>query len=48
LPYTGEKMGVQWDFKKACDSVKKEVLYNILHEFGVPKKLVWLIKNVFK
>jgi hypothetical protein len=32
------------DFKKACDSVKREVLYNILLEFGVPKKLVRLIK----
>jgi hypothetical protein len=32
------------DFKKAHDSVKREVLYNILLEFGVPKKLVRLIK----
>jgi hypothetical protein len=32
------------DFKKACDSVKREVLYNILVEFGIPKKLVRLIK----
>jgi hypothetical protein len=31
-------------FKKACDSVKGEVLYNILLEFGVHKKLVRLIK----
>jgi hypothetical protein len=29
---------------KACDSVKREVLYNILLEFGIPKKLVRLIK----
>jgi hypothetical protein len=28
------------DFKKAYDSVRKEVLYNILIEFGVPMKLV--------
>jgi hypothetical protein len=32
------------DIKKAYDSVKGEVLYNILLEFGIPKKLVWLIK----
>jgi hypothetical protein len=32
------------DFKKACDSIKTEVLYNILLEFSVPKKLVRLIK----
>jgi hypothetical protein len=32
------------DLKKAYDSVKREVLYNILLEFGIPKKLVRLIK----
>jgi hypothetical protein len=32
------------DFKKAYDSVRREVLYNIPIEFGVPMKLLRLIK----
>ena len=32
------------DFKKAYDSVRREALYNILIEFGIPRKLVRLIK----
>jgi hypothetical protein len=28
------------DFKKVYDSVRREVLYNVLIEFGVPKKMV--------
>jgi hypothetical protein len=32
------------DFKKAYDSVRREVLYNILIEFGIPRKLFGLIK----
>jgi hypothetical protein len=32
------------DFKKAYDSVRREVLYNILIEFGVPMKLIRRIK----
>ena len=34
------------DFKKAYDSVRREVLYNILIEYGIPVKLVRLIKCV--
>jgi hypothetical protein len=32
------------DFKETYDLVGREVLYNILIEFGVPMKLVWLIE----
>jgi hypothetical protein len=32
------------DFKKACDSVRMEVLYNILIGFGVPMKKARLLK----
>ena len=32
------------DFKKAYDSVRREVLYNILIECGVPKEMVRLVK----
>ena len=34
------------DFKKAYDSVRREVLYNILMEFWIPKKLIKANKNV--
>jgi hypothetical protein len=38
--YNGTVHQLFIDFKKAYDSVKREVLYNILLEFGIPKKPV--------
>jgi len=32
------------DFKKAYDSFRREVLYKILIEFGIPMKMIKLIK----
>jgi len=32
------------DFKEAYDSIRREVLYKIVFEFGIPGKLVKLIK----
>jgi hypothetical protein len=32
------------DFKEAYDSVRREGLYNIIIEFGIPMTLVRLIK----
>jgi hypothetical protein len=31
-------------FREAYDAVRREALYNILMEFGIPRKLVRLIK----
>jgi hypothetical protein len=42
--YNGAVHQLFIDFKKAYDSIKREVLYSILLEFGIPKKLVRLIK----
>ena len=36
------------DFKIAYDSVRREALYTILIEFGIPKKQVRLIKMCLK
>jgi hypothetical protein len=42
--YNGTVHQLLTDIKKAYDSVRREVLYNILIEFGIPRKLVGLIK----
>jgi hypothetical protein len=42
--YNGTVHQLFIDFKKAYDSVRREVLYNIHTEFGIPRKLVGLIK----
>jgi hypothetical protein len=42
--YSGTVHQLFIDFKKAYDSVRREVLYNILIEFGIPKKQGRLIK----
>jgi hypothetical protein len=42
--YNGTVHQLFIDFKKAYYSVRREVLYNILIEFGIPRKLVGLIK----
>jgi hypothetical protein len=42
--YNGTVHQLLIDFKKAYDPVRKEVLYNILTEFGIPRKLVGLIQ----
>jgi hypothetical protein len=42
--YNGTVHQLFRDIKKAYDSVRREALYNILTEFGIPRKLVGLIK----
>jgi hypothetical protein len=42
--YNGIVHHLYIDLKEACDSVTREVLYNIRLEFGIPKKLVGLIE----
>jgi hypothetical protein len=43
--YNGTVHQLFIDFKKAYDSVRREVLYNIRIEFEIPRKLVGLIKT---
>jgi hypothetical protein len=42
--YNGAVHQLFIDFKKAYDSVRREALYNILIEFGIPRNLVGLIR----
>jgi hypothetical protein len=42
--YNGKVHQLFIDFRKAYDLIKREVLYNILVEFCIPKKLIRLIK----
>jgi hypothetical protein len=42
--YNGTVHKLFIDFKKAYDSVRRELLYNILIEFGIPRKSIGLIK----
>jgi hypothetical protein len=42
--YNGTVHQLFIDFKTVYDSVRREVLYNVLLEFGTSKKLIWLIK----
>jgi hypothetical protein len=42
--YNGTVHQLFIDFRKAYDLVTREVLYNILIEFGIPRKLVRLIE----
>jgi hypothetical protein len=42
--YNGTVHHLFVDFKKAHNSVRREVLYSILIEFGIPRKLVGPIK----
>jgi hypothetical protein len=45
LEYNETGLQLVIDFKKAYDSIRREVLYNILIEFWLPMKLIWLIKT---
>jgi hypothetical protein len=42
--YNGTVHPLSIDFRKAYDPVKREVLYNTLLEFGIPRKLVRLFE----
>jgi hypothetical protein len=42
--YNGKVHHLFIDFKKAYDSIRREILYNNIIEFGILRKLVGLIK----
>jgi hypothetical protein len=44
MEYNGMVHQLFIDFKKAYNSVRREVLYNIFNEFGIPRKLDGLIQ----
>lgn len=44
LRNNGSKIHPCINFKEVCDSVRREVLYNIFVEFGITVTLVRLIK----
>jgi hypothetical protein len=44
VEYNGTVHQLFIDFKKAYDSVRRKVLYSILIEFGIPRKLVGLFQ----
>jgi hypothetical protein len=43
--YNGTVHQLFINFRKACDSDRREVLYNILFGFGMPRKICELIKT---
>jgi hypothetical protein len=40
----GQHSSYLWILQKAYDSVRRKVLHNILIEYGIPMKLIMLIK----
>jgi len=46
LEYNEEFHQLFIDFKKAYASVRRETFYKILIEFGIPRKLVSLVKMI--
>jgi len=35
------------DFEKACDSIDREVLWQVMKHYGMPDKLVRIIQNMY-